>query len=205
MNSQILLEHGFGLGDELLVADLQVALRSERGTGSHSPLDPQPPMQRQMGCALGPEVGVHEREGHVTAVTNEVDEPSLGERTGEQREAHDVRRRLVAVARLARGGCPQLEDRPHRVRDVARSIGPEVCAHLGFREPPLLEEFVPGQEVDHPIRVGATAAVEGSGVFQERGMKRDSGGITSSGCESSIARNSVVPDRPHPTTMGKQV
>ena len=85
---------------EILVTDLDVRVRREARSVPTCLADPCIPQARRLLDRLRPKPEPSVRERHGAAVADHVDEPGLGNVSGDQRHVEDVRRRLVAPPRL---------------------------------------------------------------------------------------------------------
>src|SRR5438105_910181 len=141
-------ELALGLLHEILVEELQVAVGAQPGSLRAADSDALRPELREGRYPGGSPGHLPDGERDVAAVTDQVDEPRLGEHRGELRDPHDEPRRLVAVARLALLLGVETERAADRLRPIDRLDAVEA-----FADDPLVELPVP--ETNVRLQVGA--------------------------------------------------
>ncbi len=188
-----------GVEDQVLVADLGVVLELRRCVARL--LDLPLPSLRHVGRGELADRPVEDRQGHVAPVADHVDEARLRQRPLDLLHLPDVVGRLLAPARLA------LARRVGLVEGAKRLARGELAAPLLESRPSIsmsVKSKSPHSRADFmapSTSAGVVLSVRLK-VLITSGTKCVSGGIVSSGCESSIIRSSVVPERFIPTTNG---
>jgi hypothetical protein len=132
-----------------------VAIRPDAAAAGPAPGDAVAPEQGGGTEPVGTEVHLHQRRHDVASVPHDVQEAGLRKRAGEQVHVEDVRRGLVAVARLAPlAGVPGVEISDRRSHVHRLGFPPEL-ADLAGRDPPLAERRVGDDRLQQGFPVDA--------------------------------------------------
>ena len=160
-------EVALGVGDERLVAHLEVAGGSDPTTQRPSRTDLRPPLAGEVagvarmrpGLGHDPRRYGEEGEAGVTAVADEVNEARVREEPVEERELLHVQRRLVAPAALSVHVRVCLEDRGDRLTGLRTGL--ESCPDGLGRDAPFRERRQAAEVVEKPFRVDSAPVALG--------------------------------------------
>ena len=130
-------QDGLRIREQVLVPDLAIAGSQPSTIASTLPDEP-PPVDRRLADGFDAEVRVEVRQRHIPSVTDQVDEPGLGEHASQERDVHHVHRCLLGVAMLPVPFRVEPEDLTHRVGIGGRSDLDEPRSHGSQRRGPIV-------------------------------------------------------------------
>src|SRR4051812_25494567 len=162
-----------GLGDEILVAELEVAVTHVLAeTPRRQDLRAPPRRELGGGARQRPRLAreslrqLEEGQRGVSAVADQMDPERVGEESLERRQMLHVERRLVAPARLPLVPRVHLEDGGDRL--ARRHPLPKLRANVVRRDAPLVQLVEAPEVVEEVVEIRSAAVPMGEGRDEER-------------------------------------